>query len=73
MHASTLSKDAVNRAWMRFEGERSAVRASVGTLPPIREHHVETHAQMGEVGKHAFIMTFLVVALPAYLIWYELF
>ena len=72
MNAPAITPDALNRIWLRFDMERSAVRDNMSTLPPIREHHVETHAPMGEVVKHVAIMLFLVIVFPAYLTWVEL-
>lgn len=71
-NAARISEDALNRIWMRFDKERSAARANMGTLSPIREHHVEAQAPMGEVAKHVAIMSFLAIVLPMYLTWVEL-
>jgi hypothetical protein len=71
MNAPTISEDSLNRIWHRFDKERTAARAHMSSLPPIREHHIEAYAP-GEVAKHVVIMSFLVIVLPMYLTWVEL-
>ena len=71
-NAARISEDSLNRIWLRLERERSAARANMSSLPPIRENHVEAQAPMGEVVKHVAIMSFLVIVLPMYLTWVEM-